>query len=148
VLDKYASGNGFVREKPSIPVGAAIKLSCLDCHRISCWARCDLLFRTAILAKGKAPRGTWRFPVSKVSVQGDPRIALKRMLLSAPKTSGELQGSVTRVRDGQPGPARRIRYGATAAPNPEPAPQVVALSIDWPALSSRLPDDGLCSQQA
>jgi len=88
VLDKYASGNGFVREKPSIPVGAAIKLSCLDCHRISRWARCDLLFRTAILAKGKAPRGTWRFPVSKVSVQGDPRIALKRMLLSAPKNIG------------------------------------------------------------
>jgi hypothetical protein len=32
VFDEYASGNGFAREKPSIPVGAAIKLSYLDWH--------------------------------------------------------------------------------------------------------------------
>jgi hypothetical protein len=30
VFDKYATGNAVMREKPSIPVGAAIKLSCFD----------------------------------------------------------------------------------------------------------------------
>jgi hypothetical protein len=32
MLDKYASGNGFTCEKPSVPVSAATKLSCFDCH--------------------------------------------------------------------------------------------------------------------